>query len=84
MNVETRLRTVEPLALELSVTLTAEDLDAAFSGPDPDEDLFFAIFSSAWKHVTASRQLSLVASVADLTERAASLGLSASSPETKE
>jgi len=76
-------RTVQPETVRLSVNLNTEDVSAAFIVADPDEELFFQLFSPKWLTLGAAEQLRTVARVIELAEQARSLGLTAAAPEPK-
>lgn len=62
-------RSFEPLRLTASVEFSEEDLVHAFlDTADPDEDLFFNVFSRIFDRQTTSRKLELLSLVAALAE----------------
>lgn len=62
-------RGIDPLALVFRIEYSEEDLDAAFTDQsDPNEELYYAIFSDAFKAASASEQLAHLLKVAQLVE----------------
>ena len=69
MNVDAK-RPTEPVpTIAGTFDFTEADVVAAFEGQtNPDEELFYAVFSGAWKRKTASERLLLLSQIAALVE----------------
>lgn len=77
------LRTVQPESVDVDVLFTEEDIAAAFMVADPDEVLFYQLFSPAWNGLAAADKLRVLARVAELATMARDLNLVATPPENK-
>ncbi len=79
-------RTVDPNAIQAGVGFDAADIDAAFiAQEDPDEQLFYDLFSPDWLLKPVSEQLVLLSRLARLVEqsRASVLAGTLSAPTPK-
>jgi len=70
-------REVQPERVRAAVHFTDADIAAAFLVADPDEVLFYRLFSPAWEGLEIPEQLRILARVAELTLMARSLNLTA-------
>lgn len=62
---------------------TEEEMRAAWLVADPDEQLFYDFYGPKFETLEPSGKFDVLRRVAELVERAASLGLVADSPEAK-
>jgi len=80
-------RSIDPTSIELTVVFDEADITSAlYEQNDPDEDLFFQIFSPQWQDLTASQRLlalSKVASLVEMAQQAIELNLAADTPQDK-
>lgn len=74
---------VSPYVLRGTFNFTDAELSAAFSVADPDEQLFFDVYGPELAHKLPSEKFEVLKRMAELVERAATLGLTAGSPEPK-
>lgn len=80
-------RTIDPTMVTASVTFNEQDIaDAFFNQQDPDEQLFFDLYSPQWNKLKISEKLSILAKVAALGEpkpQATTLNVSLGQPQPK-
>lgn len=80
----TAVRDIDPDKLEISFSMTAEDLAAAFAEDTPESrDLFFALFGKKFLGRANSDQLGIVSRAAARAESALSLNITLGEPEQK-